>query len=184
MSEDLEIIRRILLILNQDMFIWHYDHTNKYYMKSGYKVFMKCKICEASSSIYLMGKIWGNLWKLKVLAKIKHFCQKAINESLSTNLNLKNRGNDISVLCCICSNHSESTYHSTFGCIQARDIWKLTFNKVYLDEDFNNSFVDRWLKNNFDSSLADLELVAITNWSIWNDRNKVVHGEEIPHVNV
>lgn len=45
------------------------------------------------------------------------------------------------------------------------------------------SFIDRWIKIDPCSSLAELGLVSVTAWSIWSDRNKVIHGDSIPDIN-
>lgn len=55
-------IRRIPINLElEDRYIWYYDRMRKYTVKSGYKVFMKSKICVASSSSNLMGRVWDNV---------------------------------------------------------------------------------------------------------------------------
>lgn len=90
----------------------------------------------------------------------------------------------MSMECPICSNVPESIDHILFGCIRAREIWRTTSNKVYLDKNFNSSFVDRWWKINSSTSMDELELIAVTCWSIWNDRNKIIHGEIVPLENV
>lgn len=53
---------------------------------------------------------------------------------------------------------------------------------MFLDEDFRGSFLDRWSKIDASTSLDKFGLIAITFWSIWNDRNKRAHGEEIPSI--
>lgn len=67
------------------------------------------------------------------------------------------------------------TQTTAFFTKRAKDIWNLTY-----EGDFRGSFVDRWIRINSHSSLGELELVAVTCWSICNDRNKVIHGEAIP----
>lgn len=82
----------------------------------------------------------------------------------------------------MCSNPNENTDHCLFDCHQARKIWRKTFNRVFLDEEFNRSFADRWLKIDSNSTMAEMELVVVTCWSIWNDKNRLTHGEQIPGV--
>lgn len=49
-----------------------------------------------------------------------------------------------------------------------------------LEIDFNNSITDRWMKLNSSKSMEEMELIAVTCWAIWLDRNKKVHNEEFP----
>lgn len=126
-----------------------------------------------------MGPIWNKIWGIKVPSKIKHFCWKSFNNTLSTKLNLASRGIILQTMCPMCSKYPESTDHILFNCDRVRDIWRQTFDIVFLDEDFNGSFQDRWTKIYLNSSPSELGLVATTCWSIWNDRNKLVHGEDI-----
>lgn len=51
---------------------------------------------------------------------------------------------------------------------------------MFLEEDFNNSLVERWMQINDHSSKKELDIIATTCWAIWSDRNKAIHGEAIP----
>lgn len=153
-------------------------------MKSGYKLFLKIKLDGISTSESPMNKIWNNLWKLRIPSKIKYFCWKALKESLLDNYNLQHRGINISNNCPICDVQTENTDHCLFNCFRAKEIWNLTFNNVFLEENFNGSFIDRWIKIDTQSSLEELELVAVVCWAIWNGRNKLVHGEIIPPISI
>lgn len=138
--DDCEIIRRISINLNiEDKIIWHYDRTGKYTVKSGYKLFMKSRIEEVSSSNNIMSNIWRKIWKLKIPSKIKHFCWKIINEMLPTRLNLYNRGLNIPMEYPICKNNIESSDHILFCCPRAEGIWKMTIDEVFLGEVFSET---------------------------------------------
>lgn len=81
MDVDFDVIERISINIDlKDKFIWHYDRTGRYFVKSGYRPFMNFKINEASSSVYPRGNVWKNLWKLLVPTKVKYFCWKALND--------------------------------------------------------------------------------------------------------
>lgn len=67
---------------------------------------------------------------------------------IPTRINLKKRGIYTVLDCPICLNQMESTDYGLFVCVRAREIWRNTFTKVFLEEDFNNSPVDRWMKIN------------------------------------
>lgn len=178
---DINTIRGVPINTNlQDKLVWHYDRTGKFSVKSGYKLFMNIKLDGIQTSSPTLNRIWTNLWKLKIPTKIKHLCWRALKESIPNNINLNRRGLNLSTVCPICNLHPESTDHCLFVCSRAREIWSLTHNKVFLEEDFHGSFIDRWLKIDANSSLQDLSLVATTCWAIWTDRNKTVHGDPIP----
>lgn len=122
---------------------------------------------------------------MKVPAKIKHFCWRAINGVHPTKINLQKREIQIPVNCPVCHIEAESEDHVIFECRRAQEIWKLTFNHEILETDFNQSFADRrWLKLSMLLSMEDLQLVATTCWAIWVDRNKLDHGNQIPSQNV
>lgn len=87
-------------------------------------------------------------------------------------------------MCPICNNYPENTDHCLFDCYRARDLWRLTFDRVFLEEDFHGSFKDRWIKIDANSSLKDLELVATTCQAICGERNKIVHEESISPINI
>lgn len=168
----------------EDKLIWHFDKTDNYTVKSGYKVFLNSKIDGIASSSNSMEKVWNSLWKLKIPSKIKLFCWKALNNTLPTKLNLLKRGIASDLYCPICGNEVESTDHILFQCCRAKEIWEITFNRVFLETNFNGSFVDRWLKIVESCSSSELGLVAVTCWSIWNDRNKTCHEESIPSISI
>lgn len=183
LSNDVEIIRRIPINEHlDDKIIWHFDKAGKYTVKSGYKVFMNSKIDGVSSNFDSMTRVWNKLWKLSIPTKIKHFYWKAIKNTLPTRLNLLNRGIDTTSSCPICSNHFESTYHILFECQRAKEIWKLTFDRVFLETNFNDNFLDRWMKICSSLLSRELGLVVVVCWSIWNDRNKAIHDDVIPPI--
>lgn len=176
----LEIIRKVPINLaSSDKYVWHYDKCGNYSAKSVYRVFMKNKI-RSSSSNNSMAKVWSNLWKLKVPAKVKHFCWKTLNGFIPTRVNLHRRGIQTNVMCPRCSENVETTDHILVGCKKAQEIWDLTFVHNLLKEDFNQNFADRWFEINSALPLEDLQKVAVTYWAIWSDRNNLIHNSQCP----
>lgn len=109
-----------------------------------------------------MGCVWDNLWKLKVPTKVKHLHWGALNDMIPSKFNLQKRGVDTIIDCPICFSHIESTDHSLFGCKRAKEIWRISGVRVFLEENFNDSLVDRWMKINRVASKKDLEIIATT----------------------
>lgn len=183
LSPDYEAIRSIPINKNlEDKLIWHYDKTGSYTVKSGYKLFSNLKREGISSSSNNMSNIWNNLWKLNIPAKIKHFCWRSLNNIIPNNVNLNKKGINVPIVCPICNASPESSDHCLFTCNRAKEIWKLTYNDVFLGKDLGDCLADRWFLINSKSSKEALGLVAVTCWAIWNDRNKYIHGESIPPV--
>lgn len=93
LSCDIKEIRKIPINpLLEDKLVWHFDKTRNYTVKIEYNLFIKSKIDGISSSKNHMSKVWKSIWNLKIPPKIKHFCLKALNNTLPTKLNLKQRG--------------------------------------------------------------------------------------------
>lgn len=145
---------------------------------------MKLTIDGISDSSSRMNKVWNNLWKLNIPSKIKHFTWKALKNSMPNKSNLIQRGINISPLCPICNSQSENIDHCLFLCSPAKELWRLTYNHVFLDEDFQGSFIDRWIKIDSRCSMEELGRLATICWTLWNDRNKVFHGEQIPPITI
>lgn len=141
---DIDSVRSILIHKDlNDKLMWHYDRTREYSVKSSYKLFMKIKLDGISSSSSSMSHVWNNLWKLKIPSKIKHFCWKALNDSIPNKMNLYRRGIGNETTCLMCNFPYENSDHTLFECNRAKELWRSTYNNVFLDVDFNGSFVDR-----------------------------------------
>lgn len=147
LDTDLEFIKRIPINRElRDRIIWHFDKTGKNTAKSGYKLFMNRKINTASSSNQSMDSVWNKLWRLRIPNKIKLFCWKVLNNYIPSNVILFRRGIDVLISCPMCENNHESSDHIFFGCDRAKGIWSQLGSEVFLEEDFSDSFVDRWGK--------------------------------------
>lgn len=182
---DRDSIKGVPIFRNlQDKFSWHFDRTGSYTVKSGYKMFMKLKLDGISASSNPMEKVWKILWSLNIPSKIKHFIWKALNNSLPNKMNLIQKGINISPDCPICNFQIEHTDHILFLCSRSTNLWKLTHSNVFLEENFHGSFIDRWLKIVSNSSKEEIGRIATICWSLWNDRNKALHGEHIPSLDI
>lgn len=176
----MKIIRRIPIDLSmEDKYVWHYDRCGNYSVKSGYSIYMKNKIRSGSSN-NSMAEVWMKLRKLKVPAKVKHFCWRALNDFIPTKVNLHRRGIQTERLCPRCEANLETTDHILVRCSKAQEIWNITFAHDLLKQDFNQSFVDRWFAISSSLSPEDLQMIAVTCWAIWSDRNSIIHNKSIP----
>lgn len=123
---------------------------------------------------------WKSLWNLNVPSKIKHFCRRALNDTLPTNINLLKRGMDLSLSCFLYKDHPEYTDHVLITCPRAL-VWNNISPAFLNNHNFNNSFKDRWLSTSTSRKREELDLFTITCWALWNDRNKSRLDQQIPN---
>ena len=73
---------------------------------------------------------------------------------------------------------SESSGHALWSCKTAEEVWSNTKLKLPFFQDPPRDFIDIvWAI--YDTHLGiNWELFAMTAWSLWNNRNKVCHGEQ------
>lgn len=160
-----------------DKWIWHFDKKG-YSICSGSKTYINAYLREAQPSSNIMAKVWKRIWKMKVPNKIKFFW-RALNEIIPTNYNLWKSGVNVDLTCSICNAFPESTDHALFSCSRAKNVWARTAPQVDCSIDFNNRFRDRWLSVSSSCFDEELDLIAITCWAIWNDRNSACSGKQL-----
>lgn len=182
-SEEVQLIRRIPINNRiQDRWLWHFEKSGLYTVRSGYKVFLESFIREASPSCNSVEQIWKKIWSLEVPRKIKFFCWRAFHEIIPTNLNLKNRGINIEPFCPRCNNSFESTDHALFGYNQIKPLWRKIVSSELLTAEFNGCIRDRWLALCSACKPNELNIIAITCWANWNDRNNQRLGKPFPSI--
>ena len=83
-------------------------------------------------------------------------------------------------VCPICGNEAESICHALFRCNFAKDVWsrwKECPIKICAE---NQDFVDVALGLFYAGTNRDMEIMAVTTWAIWYNRNQCVHeGEKL-----
>ena len=127
------------------------------------------------------------MWKVQVPLKIITFVWKLLKDSLPTMLALKTRGINTDGLCPMCNTEKESLTHLFLLCPFARAIWNGSTLSIHTSE-FSNLSVHQWLKSilfnykgNDDISMAYLQAIFTTLWSIWTYRNRVIHQGICPN---
>ncbi|XP_010513288.1 PREDICTED: uncharacterized protein LOC104789255 [Camelina sativa] len=163
-----------------DRLVWHYSHSGRYSVKSGYKVAqdMKAEIEYGPNFNALKAKAWD----LPVPPKIKHFFWQIASGSLPVTVRLASRGVNCDTVCKRCEMEEESINHTLFQCPLSRRVWerifvgsntdKFPFGSIYSNLDFI-----------YGKGLAHLDL-GVTHssipwlvWFLWKDRNnKVFQG--------
>lgn len=181
-KEDINLIMRMPTKKNlEDKWIWHFDKKGLYSVKSGYKAYINTIIRESSSSENNMQKTWEKLWRLKVPNKVKSFCWRALHEIIPTKVNLQKKGIDTNLICPICNCFLESSDHVLFTYSRAKSVWNSLNLKGIYNSNFQNSIWDRWSFLGLNRSDEEMGLIPLTSWEIWNDRNNLNVGKQIPN---
>ena len=118
---------------------------------------------------------WSWLWKLNIPGVVRHFIWMACNEALPTKLNPYKRKDLRDSLCEVCRMETEPTTHILWECPFANYIWSLAGGRLQKCKVSNQEFhlVSRDLFNVL--SKEEMEIWAVTAWSIWNARNALIH---------
>jgi len=113
----------------EDIVAWHYTKNNFFSVGSAYHLqwlhkFGENRINEQASG---MGddKVWSQLWKLEVPAKIKIFGWRVLHGLIPCKGILANRHIENSSSCPTCQSHYEDIKHVLFECNQAKEIWRI-----------------------------------------------------------
>ncbi|KAF4348103.1 hypothetical protein G4B88_021375 [Cannabis sativa] len=180
-NEAIECILSIPLSLfnHEDSWFWHYTNHGSYSVGSGYNLAMTVDKFQPSSASDVFSLWWKQFWGLKIPRKILHFAWRGYQEILPTRNGLFRRNIASSTSCQLCGFGGESNAHAIFWCPVAQGIWNLMefsfLHEVKEEIDFKNVLL-------YASEVVDREAFAkfiICSWAIWNERNKITHGQQI-----
>lgn len=128
-----EDVRRIKLrkpvVSVDDFWIWKYNRSGDYSVKSGFWLAMETKKAflilnaEVHPSI---NPLKEQVWKLQTDPKIKVFLWKVLSGALPVADLLSHRGMKIDDRCQTCGLQGESIGHALFSCTLSRQIWALS----------------------------------------------------------
>uniref|UniRef100_A0A803PZ39 Reverse transcriptase domain-containing protein n=1 Tax=Cannabis sativa TaxID=3483 RepID=A0A803PZ39_CANSA len=176
-SVDMERVLSLPLSNNvtSDYWIWHYT-GGEYNVKSRYH--FACSLAndtiDCFESKYFLVEVF---WNLKMAPKVMIFAWTAIQNALPVPAELFKKKSLTSASCSLCLNAWEFVGHAMFSCKHARQVWKIVgfaFNyKAAVSmkaEDFLFQLSECYTK-------SELETIFCTMWSIWSDRNNVIHGK-------
>ncbi|KAL6515494.1 hypothetical protein OROHE_018528 [Orobanche hederae] len=113
-------------------------------------------------------------------SKIKIFMWRLLRNSLPMRPNLLRRGIKTDLVCVTCSQESETTEHIFFLCPYARLIWALSGLPIGFISPNSTVGIWNWFKQVKEKlESCQFETFIFLCWSIWNHRNKVLHGFKV-----
>ena len=118
--------------------------------------------------------LWRKIWHLKIPAKIRIFAWRACMNGLPTRLNLYQRGVNINPLCPMCEQEPESISHTLLHCNFAKQVWDKWEGCPINMKVRQGDFTDFALQMLNTRATQDLEILLVTSWSIWYNRNQKV----------
>uniref|UniRef100_A0A803NS66 RNase H type-1 domain-containing protein n=1 Tax=Cannabis sativa TaxID=3483 RepID=A0A803NS66_CANSA len=111
----------------EDKILWHYSKNGEYSFRSGYRMAAALQVHDIQSNTEATEKWWRQLWKLKILPKVKHFVWKMAHSWIPTNSALAHWKIHVEPYCIRCSSGAyENVFHALWGCRVNCDVWKLT----------------------------------------------------------
>lgn len=164
---------------SQDIQVWHYSKHGLYSIKTAYFLARYIRYKESTqrngSTSSLMVFNWDFVWKMKIPNKVKVLCWRLLKQALPTLNNLRKRRVLLDTTCPVCCCGDESVLHLLHDCHYARVFWALSpiANHVFLSAASN---VWDWVISvRGSTSQFDFEHFICSCWSVWSNRNKIVH---------
>ena len=121
-----------------------------------------------------MTKVWKSIWSLNCPNKIKHFMWHACRNILPTNHCLKKRKVVSANKCGLCG-ACKTIGHVLVQCSIAAEVWKEIGIHMPTGGPTQMEFVDVVWNLMAKKNGLDWELLAVTTWGLWNNRNFLKH---------
>uniref|UniRef100_A0A803PHZ6 Reverse transcriptase domain-containing protein n=1 Tax=Cannabis sativa TaxID=3483 RepID=A0A803PHZ6_CANSA len=159
-----------------DRLFWHHTTNGLYSVKSGFHLASSISEKHQESSSDDHKSWWKYFWALQIPPKVKIFAWKVVQNALPVATGLHKRNVIDSALCSRCKHAWESIGHALFSCKSAKAVWKGT--KFLIDYHHAHSMFNGDYLIHLATTMEkmDVEEIICVMWSIWNDRNKVLHG--------
>ncbi|GLT82968.1 hypothetical protein SLE2022_012860 [Rubroshorea leprosula] len=177
-AEDEESILHIPLSrrCSVDRLIWLGTNNGKFSIKSAYKYAWELIFgTQHHTHDQILKPVWRAVWSLNVPSKLKHVLWRIIWEILPSRDILQSRGLKIEHECSICGAAEESYFHLFFDCAWSKAVWREILPTTASLSIQKSTFLDDFLDFFLSLSSDDRELVAVTLWSIWNNRNHCIY---------
>ncbi|KAL1143456.1 hypothetical protein V6Z11_A11G161800 [Gossypium hirsutum] len=160
-----------------DMVVWKYEGSGEYTVKSAYPV-LSTEVLQnhSSTSPNTDGyrDFYKSLWSLNIPAKIKIHIWRLINNLLPHFCNLARRSLRVDVVCSLCKVDQEDSGHLMWSCDILQSVWASFQVKL---QDFGEllCYKQRFINTFSTANDQQKQFMAISIWSLWFRRNKLVH---------
>ncbi|KAH9782560.1 reverse transcriptase domain-containing protein [Citrus sinensis] len=158
----------------EDTIIWHYDKKGLYSVKSGYQTALSLKFPAMPSSSMTGKNQWNIIWSLALPEKIRIFAWRAAKNILPSAENLWKRRVIQEPTCQVCKFGVENVFHALVECKAARKIWRLTLFENDIMQTAGQDFLSLLHELYSRRNKADLELMIMICWMVWNARNEML----------
>lgn len=116
---------------------------------------------------------------MRVPSKLKVFGWSACHEILPTHVNLAKQKITLDNTCHCCKRASETSIHAIWDCGAAQDVWARSLTLLWKCSTNHSDFMQLFEFLLDRLSAIELELFLVQAWTIWNQRNVVVHGGQM-----
>ena len=166
--------------LPEDKLIWMGNKRGDFTVKSAYFIAVKILDTRVEGECSFgdpNARVWRKIGSLKLPEKIKIFSWRACVNGLPMLTNVAAKVIQTSCTCPICDEEPESLIHALISCDFALSVWSLwqdcPIDLLLMVKNFNDLVLQ------FCSFLSalNLELFFAISWSVWYNRNKLLHGE-------
>lgn len=176
------ILRNKPVVSKADFWIWKFNKSGDYSVKSGYWLAFKESKKDMIFEVEMLPSLNGlkeQVWSLQTAPKIKVFFWKSLCAAISVADGLLVRGLNTGLRCQVCDLNGESVNYVLFSCSLATQVWALS-NYPQPPEGFHQSpiFV------NFQFMLQGLKRVDVPLeirrsfpwiiWFLWKNRHKFI----------
>ncbi|CAM8968971.1 unnamed protein product [Rhodiola kirilowii] len=161
---------------------WTANPSGVFDLKSAYNLMLQGQGTngsqEAGCSDYTQRqKFWKAYWRMAVPRKVKIFGWRGYQKALPVGISLFNRGLTNNVGCVECGYRIETYAHVFLHCWFAKAYWDLLGipEMSRLPESVGFADIIHFSQNTFPNKKKQLILVSL--WFLWYNRNKLKHGE-------
>uniref|UniRef100_A0A803QPV3 Reverse transcriptase n=1 Tax=Cannabis sativa TaxID=3483 RepID=A0A803QPV3_CANSA len=160
-----------------DLWIWNNTTSGEYTVQSGYHFACSLENQHRATSSTSEQSWWKAFWGLNLPSKVRIFAWRVIQHSIPVAAALFQRKIITSVACSLCSNAWESIGHAMFSCKHAKTVWR------HSNFSYDYQAASRMKEGDFLMYLlnihtkSDMEKIICTMWSIWSDRNNIIHNK-------
>ncbi|CAM8982876.1 unnamed protein product [Rhodiola kirilowii] len=175
-----ELVRAGSVIENNGQISWPFNSSGVLDICSAYKLMMQLKTTSETvnvgcSDLSQSKKFWQDFWKMSVPRKIKIFGWRGYHAGLPTGISLHRRGLTNDVGCGNCGFKIETYSHVFIHCWFARAVWDCLGIPELIELPHSVSFADIIHFSWCSFAHRKRQLILVTLWFIWYNRNKRKH---------